>query len=389
MKNGRKVLISVALTIFVLMWLLPYHVYCDTDIGDWHIDLLSYTYDESEQGFAPLDAMDYIQKEYSILSDLNDFFRSDYGITRESDIQYIQENRDYYRYSWLTIETTIPTSLIDMTDITVELTICEDQPLILLAKYDSMMLKKQADGGIIIGYYPAYINVDALHFSTDYWDQCTIEAIVSITTEENHTDQFSIPVDLGSVYCNNDNALTGFAMHIDYCDVYELKDPDQQLFDRFDAENVETKHYYMAYLRGTKEKNMDEPVLNVSFALDEPGNNVWIEKNNSSMFAVSGDSDMLAGDDMYQNGNEYVEIRLLIGTNDELSSHSLNDLIKNHNIAVYFSTESFQHPLDKVLLTDGEHNGCAIGPKRKITVDNSDFFIRFHNENDAIRSNEY
>mgnify|MGYP003346423549 CR=1 FL=1 len=67
MKNGRKVLISVALTIFVLMWLLPYHVYCDTDIGDWHIDLLSYTYDESEQGFAPLDAMDYIQSLFFLI----------------------------------------------------------------------------------------------------------------------------------------------------------------------------------------------------------------------------------------------------------------------------------------------------------------------------------
>lgn len=36
-----------------------------------------------------------------------------------------------------------------------------------IAKYDSMMLEKQMDGGIIIGYYPAYINVDVGYCGSD------------------------------------------------------------------------------------------------------------------------------------------------------------------------------------------------------------------------------
>ena len=93
--------------------------------------------------------------------------------------------------------------------------------------------------------------------------------------------------------------------------------------------------YYVCIYQGVKRKSMHKNVYNVLFDIPLETDNIWISKSNCHSYGYLGDADSSDCDDMTEDGNKYIEIRLLIHAD---SKQAAKEIIQRTPINAYFSS---------------------------------------------------
>ncbi len=93
--------------------------------------------------------------------------------------------------------------------------------------------------------------------------------------------------------------------------------------------------YYVCIYQGVKRKSMHKNVYNVLFDTPLETDNIWISKSNCHSYGYLGDADSSDCDDMTEDGDKYIEIRLLIHAD---SKQAAKEIIQKTPINAYFSS---------------------------------------------------
>ena len=164
-------------------------------------------------------------------------------------------------------------------------------------------------------------------------DQC-LEIIPIVFSnavmEEVPADGFSIKLERAKVY-----NVPAFDMSKYECPLI-LRELDMDL--SISTLRDIAKHrdeYYVCVCQGIKQKSMDKNVYSVQFGIPSTTEGVQISKSNRHAYGYLGDADSSDCDDMTENGSKYIEIRLLIHTDDP---KSIKDIIRETPINAYFAT---------------------------------------------------
>lgn len=93
--------------------------------------------------------------------------------------------------------------------------------------------------------------------------------------------------------------------------------------------------YYVCIYQGVKRKSMHKNVYNVLFGTPLETDNIWISRSNCHSYGYLGDADSSDCDDMTEDGDKYIEIRLLIHAD---SKQAAKEIIQKTPINAYFSS---------------------------------------------------